>query len=142
LSGLSYKTAIKRSSPSVPLKWLLKNKEISEVHLDYGCGRGDDATYLGCDKFDPHYFPDVPTKKYDTITCTYVLNVIRYKKDRNEVLKDIKSLLNEGGVAYITVRRDIKREGKTAIGTFQYLVDLELPLLVNNGKCAIYELKR
>jgi hypothetical protein len=44
--------------------------------LDYGCGRGFDAEYYGMDKYDPHYAPEFPKIKFDTITCNYVLNVV------------------------------------------------------------------
>jgi len=142
MANLSYKTAIKRKTLSAPLKWLLSKNMISDTHLDYGCGRGDDADAMGFAKYDPWYFPILPEDKYDTITCLYVLNVIKTKKERNEVLKKIKSYLNPGGVAYIAVRRDIKKEGKTSIGTHQYNIELNLPLLRQASGFAIYEVHK
>jgi hypothetical protein len=142
MENLSYKTAIKRNTLSAPLKWLLCKGMISDTHLDYGCGRGDDAKTMGYDKYDPWYFPKLPTKKYSSITCTYVLNVIKTKKERNEVIKKLKHYLKPGGVAYIAVRRDIKREGKTSIGTHQYNVELNLPVLRETKGFAIYEVRK
>jgi hypothetical protein len=142
MENLSYKTAIKRSALSAPLKWLLSKGMISDTHLDYGCGRGDDAEAMGYDKYDPWYFPELPTKQYLSITCLYVLNVIKTKKERKDVIKKLKQYLKPGGVAYIAVRRDIKKEGKTSIGTYQYNVELNLPVVRETKGFAIYEVKK
>ena len=70
MKNKSHLTAIKRTKLSVPIRGLdLKGKRV----LDYGCGRGSDADLLGADKYDPYYFPERPTGKYDVILCTYVL---------------------------------------------------------------------
>jgi len=143
MDDLSHKTAIKRRGPSRPLKWLLGEGLIYVVHLDYGCGRGDDADYLDCDKYDPYYFPDMPSRAYSSITCTYVLNVIEDAAERTRVITKVASLLRPGGTAYFTVRRDLKKEGRTSTGTYQCIVKLDkLNLLYENSKFAIYELKR
>lgn len=135
----AYLTAISRKSLSVPAKWLIGKNLISKNHLDYGCGKGGDADRLACDKYDPHYFPDKPVNKYDSITCTYVLNVLN-STDISNVLESIRQLLTDEGRAYITVRRDIKKEGITSKGTHQYMVYLDETLLYENSSFALYEI--
>lgn len=137
----AYLTAISRKSLSIPIRWLLKRDLVTKNHLDYGCGRGGDADRLTCDRYDPHYFPDKPLKKYDSITCTYVLNVL-YSTDIGNVIESIRELLTDDGKAYITVRRDIKKEGITSRGTHQYMVYLDEPLLYENSNFALYEITR
>jgi len=110
--------------------------------LDFGCGRGLDATTYGLDKYDPHYFPekDWKVEAYDVITCNYVLNVIPTKKERTAVIEDIRNLLTKGGIAYITVRRDIKTQGYTKRGTFQENITLNLAKLWENSSYCTYVL--
>ena len=109
--------------------------------LDYGCGRGFDCDFLKCEGYDPHYRPQVPQGKYNTIFCNYVLNVLPTEKERSEVLSQIALLLVEDGLAYIAVRTDKKAlNGWTSRGTYQCDVRLELPLLVENSNFRIYEL--
>lgn len=135
----AYLTAISRKSLSVPAKWLIDNDLISQNHLDYGCGKGGDAERLTCDKYDPHYFPDKPVKRYDSITCTYVLNVLN-STDITNVIESIRQLLTYDGKAYISVRRDIKKEGITSKGTYQYMVYLNETVLYENSSFALYEI--
>ena len=133
---VAYKTAITRSKISAPMKWLNENGLINGKCLDFGCGKGFDADLLNIDKYDPHYYPDGTLKRYDVITCTYVLNVLE-DFDQIIVLNEIKKLLRPNGVAYITVRRDIKKEGYTKKGTYQCNVVLDLPTI--NKKSRGYE---
>lgn len=137
-------TAIKRKNPSLPMRWLFKrgllypNGIFSEI-LDYGCGKGFDALYFGMDKYDPHYHPClIPKKKYEVITCNYVLNVVP-SQDVDGILKKIKGLLVKGGKAYISVRRDLPKNGKAGRGVWQKYVELPLPILEENSTFCIYE---
>ena len=115
----SYQTAIKRTDLSKPIREIMTKTgagvDLSwpKVVLDYGCGKGTDAKALGTDMYDPWYYPEIPTKQYDTILCTYVFNVID-GGDRLEAFFNILELLKPGGVAYITVRRDYKNWGKNS----------------------------
>jgi ATP adenylyltransferase len=78
--------------------------------LDFGCGRGFDADRYGMDKYDPNWgYPDLPEKQYDTISCHWVLNVVS-ENEQNIILRKIKNLLKPSGTAYLTVRRDIKKD--------------------------------
>ena len=136
----AHKTAITRRAISAPMTHLVKRDLLLGSTLDYGCGKGQCAIELEMDKYDPHFWPELPRQKYDTITCHYVLNTID-SKEAETVIGEIKELLNTNGRAYITVRRDIKIEGYTKRGTFQRNVILNLPILTqkSNGYC-IYEL--
>ena len=49
---LAWKTAIGRNKPSAPLRALETKGLIVGDVLDYGCGKGYDAYYLGSDSYD------------------------------------------------------------------------------------------
>jgi 2-polyprenyl-3-methyl-5-hydroxy-6-metoxy-1,4-benzoquinol methylase len=117
----SHKTAISRSSLSVPMRAVLEADSMGGKVLDYGCGKGTCADRIGADKFDPYYFPEPPAGQYDTITCMYVLNVIPGATDRLAVVNSIKALLAPGGTAYIAVRADRFKEGYTSKGWQGYV---------------------
>lgn len=139
----SHKTAIRRTKISSPMQHLIKEGLLFGTMLDYGCGRGFDAEQLKMDKYDPYFFIEYPTRRYDVITCNYVLNVLEHDVEIDVVLKKIRTLLNDNGIAYITVRRDVKKDGYTQHGTYQRNVVLELPVLVESkGKYAIYKMER
>ena len=72
----SHKTAITRTKMSAPVKFLKGQGLLQGRTLDYGCGKGFDADVLQCSKYDPHFSPELPKGKFDTIICNYVLNVI------------------------------------------------------------------
>jgi len=148
MKNKSHLTAIKRKKLSDPMKFLWDNMVIKSGMLDYGCGRGDDAATLSslcknefiCHKYDPHYSPTVPTGKFDVITCHFVLNVVGEKEGKT-ILKNIQKLLTPNGSAYITVRRDVKKEGYTSKGTYQRNVILDLPWLYEKkGRYCIYRM--
>ena len=143
----SYLTAITRKKLSVPSKLLLEKDLLKGKILDFGCGKGFDVKYLkeqdyDIQGYDPYYQPNRPNDKFDTIICNYVLNVLEPDKWQT-VLNEIKSLLNEGGTAYICVRRDIKKEGYRKHGkglTYQTNAVLNLEKLCENTKYCIYKL--
>jgi Methyltransferase domain len=118
-----HKTAIKRKNISVPLRWLISKGLLFGKTLDYGCGRGFDCSFLGIQGYDPNAPAPInkyPTCKFNTVICTYVLNVLPPKEQR-EVIRSIKKLLTPNGVAYVTVRRDIEENKK---GPNQWFVAL------------------
>ena len=141
----SHLTAIKRNNLSSPVSFLLSHNLLPKTGvLDFGCGRGEDADILGFEKYDPHYFPNaaVLDKKWETIICNYVLNVVE-EPNQYEILWQIYDILKYGGAAYISVRRDIKKEGFTKNGTFQRNVVLHYPVLVDKkGKFCIYKMTK
>jgi chemotaxis methyl-accepting protein methylase len=57
------------------------------------------------DEYDPNWISkEFPQKKYDTITCQFVLNVVS-EEEQNIIIEQLKSLLKPGGKCYITVKR-------------------------------------
>lgn len=153
MAGKSGLTAMTRTGPSAPVRWLeaqgaIKAGTSAPKVLDYGCGKGADVDYLGCDGYDPHHRPREFKQpvQYDVILCTYVANVLDCW-ERENLHRHLRCLLAAGGTAYVTVRRDIPEgtRGLTATGTYQEWVDLsaEWPttkLLVDiPGAFAIYQ---
>jgi ATP adenylyltransferase len=114
----SEKTAISRRGPSAPLKKLLELNLIEGTVLDYGGGKGADFLHLK-DKFPTiHWDPNfqyqnglfIPQKnefnlthKFDTILCTYVLNVLP-PEERSMAIQNVLKLLK--GKAIFTLRSD------------------------------------
>lgn len=137
----AHKTAITRTKVNAPLRFLEENGLINGRTLDYGCGKGFSADRLNMDKFDPFYYDDEITGRYDVITCNYVLNVLE-RTEQMIVLRELALHLKTNGVAYITVRRDIKVDGYTKRGTYQCNVELDLPIVFKQSGFCIYELKK
>ena len=134
----SHLTAIARTAPSAPLRWLESEGHLKGRVLDFGCGRGSDADWLQCDRYDPHYHPYLPTGKYDTVLCTYVFNVLP-KEEEYRLLTQILDLLRKDGTAYVSVRNDLKREGYTSRGTYQRFVDLPYPIIKKTAGFTIFQ---
>ena len=108
----SYRTAIARTSPSVPAKYvietLLPQLKFTSI-LDWGCGRGRDLRFykeqgLICAGYDPYYSPGFPVDRYNFVTCSYVLNIINTYSERKYCLQLIKNKLYSGGHLLITIR--------------------------------------
>jgi 2-polyprenyl-3-methyl-5-hydroxy-6-metoxy-1,4-benzoquinol methylase len=127
----SGKTAIKRNTPSVPLRLLMDEMPLlckvagkpplidqKVKFFDLGCGRGDDiewlkrylkptgATVAG---YDPNHgsWPEpssIASGTYDIVTCIYVLNVLQEPQMRMDVLKDARHLVKEGGLVAVATR--------------------------------------
>ena len=108
-------TAKERDRPSYPTRRLLAMNRIQGRVLDFGCGYGADVAFLrkkGYDVvgYDPHYEPEQPEGRFDTVLCHYVLNVLM-QRAQARVLMKVAELLKPSGRAYFTVRRDVKRPG-------------------------------
>ncbi|MCF8309187.1 MAG: HIT domain-containing protein [Bacteroidales bacterium] len=145
-------TAKERKKLSFPVRWLYQNGYLKGAILDYGCGFGNDADILmkngvpKIDKYDKYYFPDLPEKKYDTIICSYVLNVLE-RPEQTQVLMEISELLKQNGKAYFAVRRDVKYEGYRMHKihkeyTYQCNVVLPYKSVFKNDFVEIYEYQR
>ena len=137
---------MKRSNLSRPARFLKSSGLLQGNLLDYGCGHGDDAEALGADKYDPHYFPKKPRRKYDTITCFYVLNTLPNKKERIAVIDNVRRLLKKNGTAYFAIRANREElTGWTSKGTWQGYVPKELQLagvpVCINKEYEIYAIK-
>ena len=125
------RTAIRRNKMSTPTRMLMNDGSLGEVGkyaiLDYGAGKGDDyfrLTELGYNvyAYDPHHEPfkqEPPHYDYNIVLCNYVLNVTRDDKEMEEIMFNAYARLKQGGVAYFTVRRDIKKEGEQRTGAYQ-----------------------
>ena len=142
----AHKTAIRRfRGISAPMKVLLAHNMIGDstvncTVLDYGCGRGEDADQLKFQKYDPYFFPDIPKDKFDIVVCNYVLNVLPVE-EQDVLVSKILAKVKAGGKAFITVRRDVKKEGFTPKGTFQRNVTLDCPVFFEKkGQYCIYEI--
>jgi diadenosine tetraphosphate (Ap4A) HIT family hydrolase len=147
-NNFSHLTAKKRAKISFPMNWLIRNNFLKGRILDYGCGFGTDVSYLKddgyeIDGYDKYYFKEYPKNRYQTITCIYVLNVLK-QIEQSKVLLNISELLSHGGKAFFVVRRDIIKEGfrihkiyKEA--TYQTNVKLPFKSIFKNRYCEIYE---
>lgn len=120
----AHKTAMTRKTHSRPmhklLEWSLFNEPLG-THLDYGCGKGSDVLQ-GSVGYDPHYRPEKPQGTFNTVTCTYVLNVVD-TPTRKAIIDELFNL--SSNLIAIAVRTD-KIVGTphldgvmTAKGTFQ-----------------------
>ncbi len=144
----SHLTAIERIHLSFPAKQLLDKKLLQGKVLDFGCGFGNDVKLLhqkGFDitGYDPYYFPEFPDRKFDTILCFYVLNVL-FPEEQANVLMQVSHLLKPGGKAYFAVRRDLKKEGFREHyvhkkPTYQCMVKLPFKSAHLDEFCEIYE---
>jgi diadenosine tetraphosphate (Ap4A) HIT family hydrolase len=144
----SHLTAIERVYLSFPAQLLWNQDLLKGQILDFGCGFGNDVKLLqakGLDVtgYDPHYFPEYPQNKFDTILCFYVLNVL-FPEEQSNVLMDVSHLLKPGGKAYYAVRRDLKKEGFREHlihkkPTYQCIVKLPFKSIYLDEYCEIYE---
>jgi len=116
--------------------------------LDYGSGLGADARFLRSKgyevtEYDPYYAPEYPAQRYDTILCSYVLNVL-LPEEQSLVLMAVSELLQPTGQAYFSVRRDVRRNGFRMHAIHHCLVyqcNVHLPYesILCNDFCEIYE---
>jgi diadenosine tetraphosphate (Ap4A) HIT family hydrolase len=144
----SHLTAKERETLSFPARLLLNQHKLNGDVLDFGCGFGKDVELLkekgiNIEGYDKHYFPEYPTKKFDTIICFYVLNVLMPEEQAN-VLMEVSHLLKPSGKAFFAVRRDIKYEGFRIHKvhqkpTYQCNVKLGYNSIFKNENCEIYE---
>ncbi len=143
-------TAIDRYHLSFPARHLYDYNLLKGRILDFGCGFGKDNDLLqakGLDivGYDPHYYPQMPKGKFDTIICSYVLGIL-FREEQAKVLMQISSKLKPGGKAYFAIRRDFVGEGfrmhsqhKKYI--WQCQVRLPFKSIFNNPFTEIYEYK-
>lgn len=144
----NYLTAKERETMSFPVKYLLRNKLLLGNILDFGCGFGKDVEILKESKYtvtgyDPYYFPILNDEKFDTIICSYVLNVL-LPEEQAEVLMEVSAKLNDNGKAYFVVRRDLVYEGYRMHKlhnkqTYQCNIILPYKSIFKNESCEIYE---
>src|SRR5680860_333729 len=115
LNPNSHLTAKERENLSFPAKILFNQNLLVGDVLDFGCGFGNDVKLLNAkginiEGYDKHYFPEYPSKKFDTIICFYVLNVL-LPEEQATVLMELSQLVKPNGKVYFAVRRDLQFEG-------------------------------
>lgn len=150
INQYNYLTAKERETLSFPAKLLLNKGLLVGDVLDFGCGFGKDVELLNAKGknivgYDKHYFPIYPNKKFDTIICFYVLNVLM-QEEQASVLMEISQLLKPTGKAYFAVRRDLQYEGFRTHKvhqkpTYQCNVILNYKSIFKNENCEVYEYK-
>ena len=148
LNPYSYLTAKERDTLSFPSKLLFNKNLLTGDVLDFGCGFGSDVELLKAKSinitgYDKHYFPQYPTKRFDTIICLYVLNVL-LPEEQATVLMELSQLIKPTGSVYIAVRRDLQFEGFRTHKlhqkkTYQCNVVLNSKSIFKNDNCEIYE---
>ena len=141
------KTAIKRKKPSAPLLKILNLVGLGDrlSILDYGCGLGRDVEHLqylsdmvghewDVQGYDPIHSPTPPTHdEFDIVLCTFVIDhVPDYMQSM--IIQDIIGLGNRQGKVFVTVRRDIPKEGTNT----QRWVDLPWKKLYECKQYIIY----
>lgn len=144
----SHLTAKERDTLSFPAKILLNKSLLVGDVLDFGCGFGKDVKLLKSkgieiEGYDKHYFPEYPNKKFETIICFYVLNVL-LPEEQATVLMELSQLIKPTGKVYIAVRRDLHYEGFRTHKihqkkTYQCNVILNSKSFFRNENCEIYE---
>jgi diadenosine tetraphosphate (Ap4A) HIT family hydrolase len=144
----SHLTVKDRKIPSLPVRLLFERNLLIGDILDFGCGLGKDVEFMQKNNFnaigyDPFYNPVYPNKKFDTIICFYVLNIL-LPEEQTQVLMSISELLKPSGKAYFAVRRDIKRNGfifnpKMNAETYQCNVILPYKSIFLNENMELYE---
>jgi diadenosine tetraphosphate (Ap4A) HIT family hydrolase len=144
----SHLTAKERDTLSFPAKILLNKNLLNGEVLDFGCGYGSDVKLLkakgiNIEGYDKYHFPNYPSKKFDTIICFYVLNVL-LQEEQATVLMELSQLVKPTGKVYIAVRRDLQFEGFRTHKihrkkTYQCSVLLNSKSFFKNDFCEIYE---
>ena len=144
----SHLNAKEREKLSFPAQILLNKNLLEGEVLDFGCGFGNDVKILQekgiiIDGYDKHFSPTYPTKKFDTIICFYVLNVLM-EEEQATVLMELSQLIKPNGKVYIAVRRDLEYEGFRTHKihqkkTYHCNVILNSKSFFKNENCEIYE---
>jgi diadenosine tetraphosphate (Ap4A) HIT family hydrolase len=144
----SHLTAKERETLSFPAKILFNKNLLTGEVLDFGCGYGNDVKLIkvkgtNIEGYDKFHFPEYPNKKFDTIICFYVLNVL-LPEEQATVLMELSQLIKPNGKVYIAVRRDLEFEGFRTHKihqkkTYQCNVTLNSKSFFKNENCEIYE---
>lgn len=144
----SHLTAKQREKISFPSQIIFERKLLQGEVLDFGCGLGKDVEVLksrGINTvgYDPYYFNDYPSQKYDTVLCIYVLNVL-LPQEQAKVIYQVANSLKFGGKAYFAVRRDVHNPGFRVHKihkekTYQCNVLLPYKSIYKNDYVEIYE---
>ncbi len=96
-----YSTAISRTDLSAPMAFYQDQGFLTGEVLDYGGGKEVHEYNI----FDPAWKADYELldKKYDTVTCNYVINVIPLDHNRFELIRTLQTLINEDGKILLSI---------------------------------------
>lgn len=135
--------ASKRKFPSKPATFIHQMGLDKGRVLDYGSGYGLDAETFSWESFDPYYNDIKLNGLFDTIIC---INVISAVSAVNEtiIINSIIDLLKPNGKAYLSVPRNLPKEGKLSGYNRrpQRWVTLNYPSIEQNSKFEIYLLEK
>ena len=154
----SGKTAIRRKKVSAPMQRFIERGILDSPHplrmLDYGCGYGFCAKYLGMKAWDPVHKPNpsvLAPGYYDLVFMVYVLNTLPLHR-QSETIDHAITLLAPGGTLLMVYRDDIPGAcGQlTSKGTRQYGLRraethegvIHIPELSKKGSWATYSYTR
>lgn len=131
----SHKTAITRNTHSLPIKLAIHDQIISASRdiFDYGCGKGDDVSFLksrgiSSSGWDPAHASDITCKPADVINLGYVINVIEDPHERVQTLKRAFELAKKILIVSALIDKESNRAERavphgdgiiTSRGTFQ-----------------------
>lgn len=98
---VGYDTAVERKSVSKVVQDLQESGRLKGKVLDFGCGH-DPHTF---ERFDPVTAPNygLLMRKWDTVLCTYVFNVLPLEHMRVSTLLILLGLLAPGGRVIVTI---------------------------------------
>ena len=89
-----HKTAIRRHDLSKPMKCGIRDNIVQKKYdiFDYGCGYGEDITYLKDNGYkatgwDPVFAADNNMHESDVVNLGYIINVIEDPKERADTIK-------------------------------------------------------
>jgi hypothetical protein len=137
LGGAPARQALSKTASVLAQQRLIRGRV-----LDYGCGEGFDADSQGWDAFDPYYRTSQPSGLYDTIIVNHVANILT-RASREDLFRVVDELLAEGGVAYVSVARNIPTEGKHGPRRrLQNYVVLTLPSVHCDAEEEVYALAK
>ena len=129
------------------MKYLEKSGLIRSPVLDFGSGHGEDAKWLRSKgyqvrEYDPNFdgVSEMPDGKYNTVLCTYVLNVLP-KNQEAKIVKQVMARLRPNGDAFFAVRGDVKKAGKTNRG-YQRPVKMNAEIVAKPSGSPIFALSK
>ena len=118
-----HKAAIIRRELSRPVRLALEAELFTEetTFFDYGCGYGEDVTFLRdrgytSSGWDPYYQPKVPCVAADIVNLSYIINVIEDTQERREALLKAWELAQQVLIVSAQVLIDDRQKGLVAYG--------------------------
>jgi hypothetical protein len=102
--------------------------------LDFGCGFGADVKHYndldyqayGYDSDESLNFPSggnlchdlslLPMRKYDLVTCVYVLNILCEEPERRKVCREVMEFCRAGGTAVFVARSSVRAKKNQPCG--------------------------